>query len=161
MDQDIQKHIISEFGHKLRVRVSGICVKNESILLIKHVNIGAKPILWSPPGGGMEFGESAKEALVREFKEETNTEILVGKLMFVNEFNTYPLHAVELFFEVEILSGDLKKGLDPELSLEMQIIKDLRFVSFFEIQKNTELYHSFLKNIKNKADLEQLNGYLE
>ena len=36
---------------------------------------------WTPPGGGIESGESYEEAVVREVKEETNMRVLSQKLI--------------------------------------------------------------------------------
>jgi 8-oxo-dGTP diphosphatase len=88
---------------------------------------------WSPPGGGLEFGETIEECLKREFLEETNCEISVGKFLIVNEFIGLPLHAIELFYEVKIINGTPTKGTDPEM--ELQIIKDLDWIAFEEIKK--------------------------
>ncbi|MDQ4139277.1 MAG: NUDIX domain-containing protein, partial [Bacteroidota bacterium] len=89
-------NLISEphYSGKLRVRVCGICFHLNKILLIRH-----KPFahntegLWSPPGGGLQYGESMKEALIREFKEETGLGIEVNEFLFIHEFISLPLHA--------------------------------------------------------------------
>jgi 8-oxo-dGTP diphosphatase len=60
---------------------------------------------------GLQYGESVNEALKREFLEETQTEITIGEMLFVNEFLEPPLHAIELFFKVEITQGKAKKAL--------------------------------------------------
>ena len=57
---NIQSAITNTFGNKLRLRVSGIYIKNDEILLVKHKSINKEGILWAPPGGGMEFGETAE-----------------------------------------------------------------------------------------------------
>ena len=36
---------------------------------------------WTPPGGGIEPGESTEEAVIREVKEETNMKVLSQKLI--------------------------------------------------------------------------------
>ena len=41
----------------------------------------AKKGYWTPPGGGIENGESHEEAVIREVKEETNMKVLKQKLI--------------------------------------------------------------------------------
>mgnify|MGYP000055950089 CR=1 FL=1 len=37
-------------------------------------------------GGGLEFGEGTQDCLKREFMEEMNLEVKVGKLFYINDF---------------------------------------------------------------------------
>ena len=48
-----------------RVRVAGILIEDDRILLIEHTKNDKK--YWLVPGGGVDWGESAAEALAREF----------------------------------------------------------------------------------------------
>src|SRR5262245_41194784 len=58
--------------------VGVVCFRGDDVLLIKR----ASPPLadrWSLPGGRIEWGERAREAALREFKEETDCEAeLIG-----------------------------------------------------------------------------------
>lgn len=83
--------------------------------------------IWTAPGGGVEFGETLEEALKREFQEETGLSITVKKLLHVNELLELPYHAIELFFLVEKLYGELRLGSDPEHNKEDQLLKEIRF----------------------------------
>ena len=127
----MNKEIINQYGNKIRVRVCGICVQDDKILLVNHSGMNESGEFWSPPGGGLEFGESIEDCLKREFLEETNTVISVGKFLKINEFVKPPLHAIELFYEVKILSGEIKIGFDPEM--DYQIIKDIQWLSFADV----------------------------
>jgi ADP-ribose pyrophosphatase YjhB (NUDIX family) len=40
---------------------------------------------WTPPGGGVEIGESASDAVIREVKEETNMKVLKQCFVGVQE----------------------------------------------------------------------------
>ncbi len=40
---------------------------------------------WAPPGGGVEIGESVRQAIEREIKEETNMQIIKCELLGVQE----------------------------------------------------------------------------
>jgi len=157
---DIQQKIEEIYGNKLRIRVGGICVKNDQVLLVKHVNLGKDNILWAPPGGGIIFGESAHVALQREFLEETGLTIVTEKLLFVNEYIHPPLHAVELFFLVKETGGNLKIGTDPEMQMEHQIIQETAYLSFAEIKLgNPDCYHSLFAKVNTIEELKALRGY--
>lgn len=63
---------------------------------------------WEFPGGKMEPGESPEEALVREIREELDTEISVGKLITSVEYDYPKFHMLMDCFMCNIVSGDLK-----------------------------------------------------
>ncbi len=122
------------FGKQIRIRVCGILKKENKILFLKHLNLG-EDYLWAPPGGGLNYGETIEECLKREFKEETGLKIQVNKFITFHEFIQLPLHALELFFEVTTDDKNYILGFDPELFLENQILNDIQFLSFDDIQK--------------------------
>jgi ADP-ribose pyrophosphatase YjhB (NUDIX family) len=89
---DIANEIESKFGNHFRIRVNGILIQDQKILLIKH-QMGNGKILWSVPGGGIEFGQNVKSNLKREFEEETGLQVEVQDYLFVHEYLEPPLHA--------------------------------------------------------------------
>ena len=160
--KDIQKTIVENFGNKLRVRVCGICIENDKILLVNHHSLNGSDDFWGPPGGGMDFGESAEKNLKREFIEETGLKIEIEKFMCVHEYLKPPLHAIELFFKVRRIGGTLNIGLDPELGKNEQIIKDVKFIPFAEIKdfaKNN--VHQLFNHVHEISDFIKLNSYIQ
>ena len=155
------KSIHNIYGHKVRTRICGICVVNDELLLVNHKGLGDGN-LWAPPGGGIEYGESVLQALEREFKEETNLTISAKELLFTVEFIEPPLHAIELFFTVEVKGGALKKGIDPEMESESQIITDARFFPWKEIKElDSGQVHGIFKNVSDPAEILDLRGYFK
>lgn len=120
------------FGGRVRVRACGLCWNNGKLLMVNHKGL-TKGNFWAPPGGGVEFGRTVKEVLESEFREETGLIIEPGDFCFILEFIEEPLHAVELYFDVRSVSGQLKVGFDPEMSSKSQILADSRFMTFSEI----------------------------
>ena len=158
--EEIKNEIIHSFGNKLRIRVCGICIEDNKIVLVKHHSLGKGGILWAQPGGGMVFGETAACALTREFIEETGLNISVEKFLCVNEYLSPPLHAIELFFLVKKIDGTLKTGVDPELHKDRQIITDVEWLSFETLnQLPTDAVHRLLQGVKNQSELIQRVGY--
>lgn len=148
------------FGNQLRIRVCGICLDGGKILLVNHKGI-KQGDFWAPPGGGLQFGESAEACLMREFEEETGLNVKIGDFLFACEFIHKPLHAVELFFLTDVIGGTLKKGQDPEMG-DKQIIQEVRFFESNEInQLKPDERHGIFEKSQNGLKIVDLRGYFK
>lgn len=66
------------------VRVYGALIVREHILLSNEIHKGRA--FTKLPGGGLEFGEGLREALQREFKEETAMKVSVEAHLYTTDF---------------------------------------------------------------------------
>ena len=154
MDFDLKK----TNSLQVRVRVCGLHLTEEGILLLRHEGIGANGFLWSPPGGGIESNENARSALIREFKEETHLDIVVEDFCFTNEYRDEQVHAIELFFRVRVIGGHLKLGRDPEL--KNQILTQANYLSYEQVNRLNKLNkHNAFQFCSDAAHINKLRGY--
>jgi 8-oxo-dGTP diphosphatase len=161
MSEYAKESINQQFGGKVRVRIGGILIENDKVLLLKHEGVGPDQYLWSPPGGGMEFGQDAEQTLVREFKEETNLTVKVENFLFVNEFMEDRIHAIELFFKVTKVGGDINLGIDPEMN-ENQILTEFKFFDYQDLKKvQKNRLHNIFHAINKPQEVFNLTGYFK
>lgn len=137
--------INTQFGNRLRVRVSAMITREDKILLLKQLTNNQKGFVWLPPGGGMKFGKSITDNIEREIFEETGLIIKCAEFYGITEYLKLPLHSVELFYTCCIIGGNLKLGHDPELDSAQQLIQEFKWFTLDEVQKlPTDEKHTIL-----------------
>jgi ADP-ribose pyrophosphatase YjhB (NUDIX family) len=90
---------------RFNYRVAGLCLHEGHVLLHRALTDD----FWVLPGGRVELLEPATESLRREMREELESDVEVGRLVWVIE-NFYdwrdePCHEISLCFEVMLPSG--------------------------------------------------------
>ena len=138
-----------------RVRVAGILIENNKILLIEHLKKNKK--YWLVPGGGVDWGESTAEDLTREYKEETNLDITVEKFLFLSETIApdKKKHVINLYFQIKIIKNsiyNMKLGDERNLT-------DLKFITKEEIE-NIKLYPNIKTQLIQLLNEEKIAPYL-
>lgn len=161
MDNKFAAKISKTFGNKLRIRICGILIQENKILLVKHQGLGKNGFLWSPPGGEPLYSENIENTLKREFYEETGLLIKIKEFLFINEYIESSLHAIELFFKVEMKGGNLSLGKEPEMD-DSDIISDLDFLSIDQIKYiGIENMHSFFSHVESLPEIYKLKGLIK
>lgn len=68
---------------RFHITVKAIVIYKGKILTLKRVKPSTDGLgYWEMPGGGLEYGETPHEALIRELKEETNLDIKILKPVY-------------------------------------------------------------------------------
>jgi 8-oxo-dGTP pyrophosphatase MutT (NUDIX family) len=104
-----------EMGH-IRVRAASIIIENDAILMVEFDDKNG--IHYNLPGGGVEQGESVRDAVIREAKEEADIDVEVGSLAFDeyvpprDEFKYGERYNLTLFFECKLIKASIAKMPD-------------------------------------------------
>lgn len=89
------------------IQVVAAIIRQENKIFATQRGYGEFKDGWEFPGGKMEIGETPKQALVREIREELDTEIEVGELIDIVEYDYPKFHLTMHCFWCTVTSGDL------------------------------------------------------
>lgn len=149
----------------MRIAVDAVVEQAGQLLLIEYddAQLGRH---WGLPGGGVEPGERIHDAVRREVLEETGAQVVVGRLLLVNEYDPTGAggryteeHELRLLFHCTLL--DDRPLIEPSLPDPAQIgvgwvaLADLRQLPFFP-QIADRLYDCLM----NQADTDLFNTKL-
>jgi mutator protein MutT len=129
--------------NNFNIRVYGLLINDKNQILISDER-RSNFLFTKFPGGGLEFGEGIKEALVREFQEELALDIKVGELFYFNEhfqqsaFN--PRH--QLFTFYYLVHTDFNASIGME-SYDIPLIEDGEKQRWANINDNLSLELTF------------------
>lgn len=104
-------------SHKTHYPVIAVVFNDEGKILMSRRNEYRSNFhkLWQFPGGGIEFGEDPKDALIREVKEETGVNVkLLSKHPFAFNYAD-PLtnsHIIVLGYVAKYVDGDIDTTKD-------------------------------------------------
>ncbi len=86
---------------------AAVLIKDGKLLIAKRKSTDKLANKWELPGGKIEKGESPKECLKRELKEEFNIDVMVKDFMGENVYS-YDYNQIKLLaFQVELVGGQL------------------------------------------------------
>ena len=126
----VWERILSGSRGEIETIARGVCAADGKVLLCKAKG-GSSTYL---PGGHIEFGETAAEALVREMKEESGLDVEVGRLLGVLE-NSFLQHGekhceINLVYEMSLSprrdgADSAVDAIEPWIEFEWRDIGDL------------------------------------
>lgn len=91
---------------RFRMAVAALVFDEQGrILLFKHTY---RKLEWGIPAGGLEFKEQPKDAIVREFFEETGMTVEVVNLLLADSSPDF--HHVSLVYLCEIVAGEFRES---------------------------------------------------
>lgn len=94
----------------------GIAKKGNKILVGIGYDKVKKQTFYRALGGGIEFGETSKDAVKREFQEEIHSDITVGELLGVTEniftYQGKTGHEIVFLYSIEIPNDNFKNDYE-------------------------------------------------
>lgn len=143
---DYVRWIRSKVGKEpILLNVANAIIINDTGQILLQRRGGHKDEAWSTPGGAIEIGESAQEAVVREVREETSLEVVVESFVGAYTKDTlvsYPngdqCQIILFSFACRIVGGQLKA--DNVETLELR---------FFDLKSRPPLFRKHLEQALN------------
>lgn len=130
----------------IKIRVTGILIEDQKILLVKQKVTDSRH--WSLPGGTLEFGETIAECLIRKMAEETGlkVEIEIEILLYICDRIEAGNQIVHITFKLKRTSGSLQLGYEPEP--DANPITELKMVPLDELDQYgfSEKFYDLVKD---------------
>lgn len=76
---------LNESWRDIRPVVLGLATRDDELLVFEYYDETADERFYRPPGGGIQFGERAVDAIEREFNEELGWDVGAGERLTVIE----------------------------------------------------------------------------
>jgi ADP-ribose pyrophosphatase YjhB (NUDIX family) len=114
-------------GREVKV-VHAYCFYNDKLVIVYAGKKGS----WTPPGGGVEDGETIEQAVAREIKEETNMKVLAQALIGYQDIHD-PSGAITQTRSVCIVEpyGDFVSDPDGDIT-EIKLIDPSEYKEYFD-----------------------------
>ncbi|RNL81465.1 NUDIX domain-containing protein [Nocardioides marmorisolisilvae] len=94
-----------DLPRRQRVAAYAVVLRDEKILLARLAPYLVDGEVWTLPGGGIDFGEDPRDAVVREVHEETGLDVQIGDRAWIDsvrrvtDTTRQDMHSVRMVFE--------------------------------------------------------------
>ncbi|SFL34729.1 ADP-ribose pyrophosphatase YjhB, NUDIX family [Paenibacillus sp. 1_12] len=112
-----------------------VLCKDGQLLMVRQMYKGEE--LWTFPGGRIEADETPVQAAVREVYEETGLEVEIVEPIL--EYYNDRIKGMYYCYRGITTGGNLKLGMDPELSEPEQELQEVRWRPLDTVMDNTEV----------------------
>lgn len=160
MEEDIEFEINNK---KFKLRVNGIVIFNNKVLTVEMYNNG----FFCLPGGHICIGEDSKNAIKREYFEETGIDCEVDKLVAITENfferkDSTKIHEISYYYL-------LIPNKEFEYKEEYNIIEDdhgeqvqhhFKWLDLFELERYNFKPSKIVNQLKNLNNLKDFNHYI-
>jgi 8-oxo-dGTP diphosphatase len=121
-----------------RVAVYALVRRGADVLLTRLSSRAAHPGAWTLPGGGLDHGETPRDALAREVREECGVEVVVGDLLDVHDTHfegTAPSGRFEDFHGVHLVfRGTVADAAEPRVVETGGTTDDVAWVAVADVE---------------------------
>ena len=92
---------LDDLSVKYPISVKGVLIENDRVLLLKN-----ESFIFDLPGGKVEPHQSIEDALIDEFKEETNLTVKIKSLIDLKKLHLNSRNILIATYKVENISSD-------------------------------------------------------
>jgi ADP-ribose pyrophosphatase YjhB (NUDIX family) len=128
---------------RIRVLALGIIWRGDELLLMEGYDPSKRQTFYRPLGGGVEFGERARDALIREFAEELGADLInIRYLETLENIFTYdgqPGHEIILLFQADFVDKTLY-ARDDLVAMEADVSAPTAWKRLDDCTDETPLY---------------------
>lgn len=89
-----------------RIAAGGIILKGDAILLVRFETTGGNSYL-AAPGGALESGENAAQAIIRETMEETGVVVRPRRVLWIEDLQSSRFKTCKIWMLCDVVSGDV------------------------------------------------------
>jgi ADP-ribose pyrophosphatase YjhB (NUDIX family) len=89
-----------------RIAAGGITLKDDAILLVRYGTTGGDSYLVGP-GGALDPGENAVQAIIRETMEETGVMVRPCRVLWIEDLQCSRFKMCKIWMLCDVVSGDV------------------------------------------------------